>query len=183
MARSRSGALFIFAGAVAGAVSANIFIDGVGSAAVDGAPGWRVWNETAAAGSDPYALAHFLLLGEVPPASPQAAEFFTSRDSIGEHISASCTYEISGPPPEVRWWSLVAEPTNGGGGRTGFQSDNAVVEASGQLVIRASLHPQPGNWLKPPDAGALTFRLVVAAPASGPARDAEPRFTVKRTDC
>jgi hypothetical protein len=165
-------------GAIVGAVSATLAIDIAGSAPASGGGAWRVWERTSALDADPYALAHFLLQGNLPPPAPLVAEFYRTRDDAGERLHTDCTYELAGPSPDVRWWGITA----GAHGLTGqTTSSETAVETSGRLRIRLSRHPQPGNWLALPDTGAFDLKFTAAGTGTGdpPA----PQFSLSRIEC
>jgi hypothetical protein len=178
MKSTRNGFLFLAGGAIVGAVSATLAIDIAGSAPASGGSAWRVWERTSAADADPYALAHFLLQGNLPPPAPLVAQYYRARDDDGERLSTNCTYELAGPSPDARWWGITA----GSGGLSGqATSAETVVDPSGRLRIRLSRYPQTENWLELPDAGSFDLKFTVAGTGTGdpPA----PRFSLSRIEC
>jgi hypothetical protein len=181
MRQTRNGLLFVAAGAITGVVSAIFAIDMAGSVPAGGNTAWRVWEHTSVSDADPYALAHYLLRGQLPPPAPQMTEFFRVRDDGGAKLDSSCTYLLAGKPPPARWWSLSAGPSDGDGSSVSLASSDAAIEVDGGLAIRLSRHPQPGNWLELPDAGLLALRFTLAGTTAS--ETPAPDMTLTRTEC
>jgi hypothetical protein len=112
---------------------------------------WVLWPRAGAPDADPYSLAVFARRGDVPISPAEGLAFFSSRDSTGDTLRSSCTYEIQGQFPQARAWTLTTYKPDGQllvgpSGRSGFTSSEALVEGS-QVRILLSAQPQPGNWL------------------------------------
>jgi hypothetical protein len=112
---------------------------------------WVLWPKAGAPDADPYSLAVFARRGDVPMSPAEGLAFFSSRDSSGDILRGSCTYEIQGIFPQARAWTLTTYRADGHllvgpSGRSGFTSAEALVDGS-QVRILLSAQPQPGNWL------------------------------------
>lgn len=172
------------AGAAAGAFSAYLAIQNAGvEAASTGSP----WLSRAAAlqgNGGFYARLHYLLEGRLPPAQGQIAEATAESDGEGRPLSTSCRYRLVSTGPLPRWWSIAAEgPENDPLSRqTVADSDTVIREADGTVKLVASPLPQPGNWLKLPEARRFTF-LYSAIPAGGQRIAAAPPFSITREGC
>jgi hypothetical protein len=126
---------------------------------------WILWPKAGAPDADPYSLAVFARRGDVPMSPAEGLAFFSSRDSAGDTLRGSCTYEIQGVFPQARAWTLsIYRPDGrllvGPSGRSGFTSSEALVEGS-QVRILLSAQPQAGNWLPvaATDSPVLALRL------------------------
>jgi hypothetical protein len=126
---------------------------------------WILWPKAGAPDADPYSLAVFARRGDVPMSPAEGLAFFSSRDSAGDALRGSCTYEIHGIFPQARAWTLTTYKPDGQllvgpSGRSGFTSAEALVEGA-QVRILLSAQPQPGNWLPvvTGDSPVLALRL------------------------
>jgi hypothetical protein len=112
---------------------------------------WVLWPKAGAPDADPYSLAVFARRGDVPISPAEGLAFFSNRDSAGDALRSTCTYEIQGQFPQARAWTLTTYKPDGKlltgpSGRSGFTSADALVEGM-QVRILLSAQPQPGNWL------------------------------------
>ncbi len=107
-------------------------------------------------------------------------------DDAGRALDARCDYQIQGPPPDARWWSLTAYGSDdflipNAPKRYSFNMANAGREPDGSFLIRASSRPQAGSWLPLGDRGAVSFTLRLYVPsreiAAHPERAVLPRIT------
>ena len=76
----------ILFGVVGGWASALYFIDSVGSKPAGATGNWRMWDLASGTSSNPYARAHFLFEGRVPPAQSLFQVYTNSRDDEGNFL-------------------------------------------------------------------------------------------------
>jgi hypothetical protein len=129
----------------------------------------------------PYALGHFLALGQVPP-TRTGRQFVRRTDDTGKALSASCIAVLTGVVPASRWWTLAAAAPDGemDPARGVLSAGQAVLEANGQLIATVSDSPSPGNWLVP---SRSSYTLVLTLhDASGVVGGADLP-TVTQTGC
>jgi hypothetical protein len=158
--------LLLFVGSLAGYMTAEQMIDGRGQAVSNTT--WRNWQGKP---GDPYALAHYLDAGMLPPDRTQWTVYEADRDSQGSSLDADCTYTLKGKLPPLRWWRLAAEGKGGGEGageRNWLQSDGAIREADESIVISISPTPRPGNWIVAPDVSTLRLMFFLLEARSVP---------------
>src|SRR5687768_967343 len=142
----------IFAGVVLGMVSAQWSIERTATAMTAGGGPWKSWFSGTASIRDPYASAHYLMFGRLPPALGQELLFEASVDDDGTALDASCDYLLTGPRLAARWWQLAltdeetGQPTN-----VTLSSPRAIGEADGTMRIAISREPKTGNWINPND--------------------------------
>ena len=74
---------------------------------------WILWPKAGAPDADPYSLAVFARRGDVPMSPAEGLAFFSSRDSAGDVLRGSCTYEIQGQLPQARAWTLTIYKPDG----------------------------------------------------------------------
>jgi hypothetical protein len=156
--------LILLCGLLAGWGSAYYAIDAFGSTKMGGKSDWRKWDLAAVPTSNPYALAHFLLGGQVPPAQSLFQVFTTNRDDDGKALNAECTYMVSADDFDARWWALSIEPANTAeNSSTSVATANEVLRSGdGSFGIAVSRFPISGNWVRPTTTGEMTLRLVVS---------------------
>lgn len=68
------------------------------------------WRHNRAAGStaaDPYTRAIIARVGLLALSAREARYFTLYEDEHDRPLSESCIYELSGPPMDVRWWSVT----------------------------------------------------------------------------
>ena len=110
MSRVPTKIFLLLFGLIGGWASALYFVDDLGSAAASPNGNWRVWNIGSGASSNPYAVAHFLLSGQVPPAQSLFRIYSNSHDDEGNRLRSECVYLISSNNLPSRWWSLSDTP-------------------------------------------------------------------------
>jgi hypothetical protein len=155
----------IFAGIVLGTVSAQWSIER--RAMATGTGPWKSWFSGTASLRDPYANAHYLMFGRLPPALGQELLFEASQDDEGATLDASCDYVLTGPRLSARWWQLML--TDEGTGRPTaltLSSPHAIGEPDGSLRIAISRQPKTGNWINPDDLSRFSLVLKLR-PGSG----------------
>lgn len=179
------GTLYLTLGALAGLVSALAGIESFGSYAAEKDRPWQVWNLSQSGGAHPYALAHFLAEGRLPPATGQMREFLAQRSDDGNVLAAECHYLLTSTGDTTpRWWSLLAA-SGRGERRAGsiLSSGSAVAENDGTIYVAVSRQPQSGNWIEAPASGAFTLIYTAADPAEVSRNRAPPPFTITRIGC
>jgi len=122
---------------------------------------WRNWQGGR---SDPYALAHYLDEGMLPPDGAQWSVYETTRDSQGASLRADCVYALAGKMPEGRWWRLSAEGkgvTDPENHPAWLQSDTAILEPDGSVRIAVAPTPRSSNWIMPGDISSMRLLLFV----------------------
>lgn len=164
MSRSATNIAILLAGLVGGWASALYSIQSFGSAPADDKGLWSTWDAGDGSGINPYATAHFLLEGHIPPAVGLFRSYFASRDGEGNALDASCTYAIAAERSGLRWWSFSTGRSSAQDERaaTSITSDEALAGPKG-VEIFVSPKPVPGNWLQPPSSGGLQFAYMIAS--------------------
>lgn len=185
MKRVLGGTLYLTLGALAGLVSALAGIDSFGSYATEQGRPWQAWNLSPSGRAHPYALAHFLAEGRLPPPSGQMREFLAQRSDDGNVLAAECHYLLTSTgvnPP--RWWSLLAASGRGQRQEGAFlSSGNAIAESDGTIYVAVSHQPQSGNWIEAPATGAFSLIYSAADPAEVSRQRPPPPFTITRIGC
>ena len=74
-----------------------------------------------------------------------------STDDDGNQIRTTCLYEVSGPMPAARRWSMSVTGADGVAATLG--AGEAVYEPDGSLRVYLSSQPVPGNRLTLPPGG------------------------------
>lgn len=145
-----------------GAASAWIMIDrGFGFGAVDIGP-WSAFPDRGTPAADPYSRARFARQGYLAIGQAEGIAFTAARDSLGQSLSSACTYQIEGPVPPSRLWTLhTASPANGGAAAAGSAMHSLAIlrREDGSFEISVSRHPSPGNWLR--IDGRREFALIL----------------------
>ena len=110
-----------------------------------------------------YAVGHFLSNGLLPP--ERGMSYYTrTADEDGNGLRSSCTYQLSGPEPRARWWSVRAAPSGNPGAAVTFSARDAILSGDDNFTLSISHRTQPGNWLAVPDFGAMQVFLVLNEP-------------------
>lgn len=157
----------LFAGVVLGVMSAQWSIDRKATAMTQGGGPWRSWFSGTASIRDPYANAHYLMFGRLPPALGQELLFEAAQDDDGATLDASCDYVITGPRLSARWWQLaLADEETGTPAAAALSSPRLIGEADGTLRIAISREPKTGNWIDPGDISRFVLVLKLR-PGSG----------------
>ncbi len=154
------GPASLLVGAVVGYLTGVNALGRAGQTSVDGK--WMQGVVNAKDASALYAIGHFRQEGRLPP-SHTALYFTRTVDDDGGALRSGCTYELNGPQPAARWWSITIEPP-GGGVKTTFTARDAVLSGDDQFTLALSRRASPGNWLAVPDIGTLQVALVLNEP-------------------
>ena len=185
MARVSVKIFSVLCGVVGGWASALSFIDSVGSSPAGAAGTWRLWDLASGKASNPYARAHFLMEGRVPPAQSLFQVYTNSLDDDGSTLLSGCVYRISAKDLESRWWSLSVGPSNSQdkASSPAVTSDEVVRDPDGSLNVAMARYPVAGNWIRPAVEGALTLQLVVSNTDDLQAAGELKLPSVKRVSC
>lgn len=169
---------YVMGGIFAGIFTAMQALGGAGLQPVAGGAGWQEWRLGENDRLLPYALGHFLSAGQVPP--QKASRYFVrDRDDDGNVLSSDCVFKIEGPAIPARWWSLsVGQNPN-----AILPAGQAILDSNNNLTAWVARHPQPGNWLTPPDTRSYTITYVVSQPAKQKAGTPLALPHVKKTGC
>ncbi len=154
----------LICGLFGGWASAIYSIDMFGSAPASENSNWRIWDVGAGASSNLYAVAHFLLAGQVPPAQSHFRIYSNALDDEGNLLRSECAYLVSTDNLRARWWSLSVEPSDISDKMSSsvITSDQVVRSDNGNLVIAIARHPVPGNWVRPAHDGNMNIQLLVS---------------------
>lgn len=146
-----------------GAASAWMMIDrGFGFGAVD-VGAWTAFPDRGTPAADPYSRARFARQGYLALGQAEGIAFTAARDTLGQPLSSSCTYQVEGPIPPSRLWTLhAARQGNGGLVPAGGALHSLAIlrREDGSFDIPVSRDPHPGNWLRLTGTGE--FALVLA---------------------
>lgn len=182
MARVSVKIFSVLCGVVGGWASALSFIDSVGSMPAGAAGNWRMWDLASGTASNPYARAHFLIEGRVPPAQSLFQVYTNSLDDEGDTLRSGCVYKVAANAMEARWWSLSVGPSDGDASAA-MTSDEVVRGTDNSLTIAVARSPVAGNWIRPATEGTLTLQLVVSNTDELDAAGALKLPSVKRVSC
>lgn len=175
----------ILCGAVGGWASALYFIDSVGSNPAGATGNWRMWDLASGTSSNPYARAHFLFEGRVPPAQSLFQVYTSSHDDEGSRLHSGCVYKISADDLESRWWSLSVGPLDNPekDSPAVVTSDEVVRGSDSSVNVAVARHPVAGNWIRPAMEGNIVIQLVVSNAGGSQAAGILSLPTVQRVSC
>lgn len=125
------------------------------------------WSLSPADGTpsiNPYQRAHFAITGEIPMAASQGLSLVAYHDDAGRTLDTACTYRVSGPVPQARFYTLGVvdrrgRPIANPAGRHAFTSSELLRDDEGHFQLVVSPDASPGNWL--PLTGKGSFVLVL----------------------
>jgi hypothetical protein len=157
----------LFAGVVLGIMSAQWSIERKASAMTASGGPWKSWFSGTASIRDPYANAHYLMFGRLPPALGQELLFEARQDEEGVALDGSCDYVVTGPRFAARWWQLaLADERTGEASAVTLSSPRFIGEPDGTLRIQISREPKTGNWLDSSSVSGFVMVLKLR-PGSG----------------
>lgn len=152
------------------------------------------WTANPLAGSvdaDPYSKARLAQIGNLTLGIGEGIVFRATRDSRGAPLRRECLYELNGPTPPARVWTLAAFTPGGrliqpGLGRPGWLvSDKMLRHDDNSARIFVGPLAMPANWLSVTGTGdyvlALTLYDTPASSSSGLGDLVLPRIT--RSGC
>jgi len=124
---------------------------------------WTAWPKNGTTEIDPYARAITARNGETPLGSAEGLAFIARTDSDGAPLESRCDYNLTGPMPEARFWTLTLLSPAGflvenKADRYGFTSADILRRADGAFEIGMAREARAGNWLP---IGALD-RFILA---------------------
>ena len=149
-------------GLALGVISAQQVIDGKGSFFTRKSGPWTSWPSAGTRSSNPYVRAHFLTHDRLPVSQFETTELEATTDSKGRTLDANCTYEIIGPMPKTRWWSLYSYASDADArlaSHTSTNSQQILTDADGKFRIFMSRETQTGNWITPAGESDLVIVL------------------------
>lgn len=164
MSRSALTIGILLTGLVGGWGSALYSMQSVGSDSAGIRGHWRSWNTGSDGDASPYALAHYMLEGEIPPAEGLFRSYTTTSDDAGQVLDPRCLYRVVAPTEKVRWWSFSAgrQPSADPALPVSVTSESVLRDATGSVSIAVGSMPQPGNWVSPAPGSSMQFNFLVA---------------------
>jgi len=135
--------------------------EGVGALAVGG---WIAYPDAGSPKADPYSKARVAREADLPLGLAEGIPFTTVQDAGGSPLRRECTYRIEGQVPSARFWTLhvvARSAADRGNQRAAVSSQSLLRETDGSVVITASRHPAPGNWLGLAGSGPMTMVLTL----------------------
>lgn len=137
--------------------------EGIGALTVRG---WTAYPDAGSPQADPYSKARVAREADLPLGRAEGISFSTARDSGGEPLRRQCSYRIEGEVPSARFWTVHVAAANAADGapdgRAAALSSLALLrEADSSVVVVASRHPAPGNWLALDGQGAMRLVLTL----------------------
>lgn len=147
---------------------------------------WTAYPALGTADADPYSKARVARDGILALGRAEGLSFSATRDAGGEALSRDCTYNIEGPVPPARFWTLYAADPSGalvrGAPRPSTMHSYQLVRLSDAAIdIIAGAHASPGNWLALSGSGPMTFVMTFfdtpIASGSGAADTVLPTIT------
>jgi hypothetical protein len=115
--------------------------------------------------------------------------YTASRDSSGALLDGACSYRIEGRDMDARWWSITSYASDhflipNAEERYSISKTSVQRGPDGGFVARASLTPEPVNWLPTAPGGfTLTLRLYNPAPAVQDALATTPLPSLVKEAC
>lgn len=137
--------------------------DGVGAIRIGQ---WTAFPDIGTSSADPYSKARVAREGVLALGRAEGLSFVAERDAGGAELRRECTYRIEGGFPTARFWTLYAADQSLGVVETGkirlaaLQSYGVLRQADNSVIISASPHPMPGNWLLTEGVGRMYFVLT-----------------------
>jgi hypothetical protein len=139
---------------------------------------WRANLEAGSQSAGLFSRARIAANGLLALNRGETIYFVAAQDDAGNTLSGACQYDVVGPAPAARWWSitlygedlfLVANPAN----RFSFNQANVTLDADKTFHIVVADKQQSGDWLPAPPDG--NFLLVLRLYNPDPALAAQPQ--------
>lgn len=113
---------------------------------------------------DPYGLAGISQNGDVQLGKSEGIFLRAIKDSSGDLLRSSCTYEIGSIIPAARYWTLALYRPNGlkieaTYKRYSFSSTEIIYNEDGNFQITLSPKIHSGNWI--PLKGHKSFEIIL----------------------
>ena len=152
---------------------------------------WTAFPNAGTHQADPYSRARFARRGGIPLGRAEGIVFTARRDSTGAGLQRECIYEIGGPMPAARFWTLLAADDEGeplpplARQRPALHSRMLLREADNGFTITVSGRPSPGNWLAIGGEGPMQLVLTLFdTPVASAARVEELVLpAIRRVEC
>lgn len=126
---------------------------------------WQAYPDLGTPDASAYAKAVVARRGELPLGRAEGLTFHAADDSSGEALERNCSYRVAGELPIARFWTLYAADLSATplpaiqAGRAALQSIAVLHGTDGSVVVTASPHPTPGNWLALSGTGRMVLVL------------------------
>jgi hypothetical protein len=126
---------------------------------------WHAYPSLGTPDASAYAKASVARQGDLPLGQAEGLVFEATEDASGAALTRECTYRIAGDLPPARFWTLYAAdpsmtPISIKDVRpAALQSTTILHEADGSVIVTASPHPTPDNWLPLSGSGRLVLVL------------------------
>lgn len=114
---------------------------------------WTAFPDIGTPDADPYSKARIAREGALALGRAEGLSFVAQRDADGAALQRDCDYRIEGTVPASRFWTVYAAAPGGAIIRAGtqrapaLQSYQLLRQQDDSLIITASAHASPGNWL------------------------------------
>ncbi|MDN5927175.1 MAG: DUF1214 domain-containing protein [Hyphomicrobiales bacterium] len=128
---------------------------------------WQANPDIGTPDASPYARAVVARRGELPLGRAEGLTFHALNDSSGAALERNCSYSIAGELPPARFWTLHAadpamRPLPAVGLRPAALQSTAMLHDGGDSVlVTASPHPTPANWLALSGTGRMILVLAL----------------------
>jgi hypothetical protein len=151
---------------------------------------WVTNLEAGSAANDAYSRLRIAITSILALNRSETLYFEASKDTEGERLTAACTYTLTGPAPDARWWSVTAYGANDmlihSASSLYSQSAASVRETGPDGTVTITLSPD-GAGLNGIATGNDTFVLLLRLyqPLEGVAAapDAAKLFTLTKGRC
>jgi hypothetical protein len=162
---------FCFIGVLLGLVTAQHAVSGRYGVVAESRGAWTVWPNASSSSIDPYTRAHHISYGLVPSNRFDTVQYEARVDDTGRTLDEDCTYLVSGPMPQSRWWSISALALDGPSNaeddpRDGLMSGQIVFEPDQSFRVAVSRDLQSGNWLRPPEGERMVLLMRLYTPTA-----------------
>ena len=128
---------------------------------------WLFSDKIGAAAASGVERAKVAIGGPLGLSAKEAVYFIAIQDQQGERLSSACTYRVTGPPIDARWWSLtlydsetqhyIENPIN----RSSWNSVAIPKNEAGEWVLSVAAEAQDGAWLPSQADGDRDFELTL----------------------
>ena len=132
---------------------------------VDGT--WLFSDKIGAAAASDVERARVALGGPLGLSAKEAVYFVATKDDEGTPLRSQCTYRVTGPVIDTRWWSLtlydsvtqhyVPNDEN----RSSWNSVSVPRADDGTWVVNVAPTPQTESWLPSQEAPDQNFELML----------------------
>lgn len=150
---------------------------------------WHTNLDVGSAANDAYSRLQIAITSILALNRSETIYFEATKDAEGQPLTAACDYELKGPAPEARWWSVTAYGPNdmlihSTGDRYSASAASVETGADGQITIALTPDGSGPNGIATGNAGfVLLLRLYQPAEAVAAAPDAARLFTLTKGSC